>query len=827
MKKKLVPLCLFCLHFTLSAQNLDLNKKQLQATRVMEAPQLDGVLDEAIWLNAPFATDFVQQQPNPGQTPSQPTEIKIIYDNTGIYVGAVMYDSHPDSILKELSQRDQLGNTDWFGIFIDAYRDGINGVSFIVTPAGVQFDAKYSTFGEDESWDAVWEGKTKITSEGWVAEMKIPYSAIRFPDRNEQTWHLNFGRMIRRQQQKSFWSEVDPNKNGFLNQAGYLTNIQDIKSPIRLQATPFLAVYAQHYHDRQGDPKNSFGRSFNGGMDIKYGISDAFTLDMTLIPDFGEAQSDNQVLNLSPFEVQFDENRQFFTEGTELFNKGGLFYSRRIGGTPLRYYDVEDHLVDGEEIVSNPDVAQLYNATKISGRNSKGLGIGFFNATEGRRKAVIQNAEGEEREFETSPLTNYNVLVLDQNLKNNSFATLINTTVLRSGPEYDANVTGGVFTIRNKANSYAISGSGAVSQKYFSDKTDLGHAWEIGLRKSSGEWQWGIEYEEESDTYDPNDLGFNSNNNGREFDFWTEYNKYKSFWGFNRGGIGIWTGYERLYSPNVYTEYGVEGWVWAETKNFWNINLFSYHEPFTTYDYFETRTEGRFYRNPKIHNYGFSISSDSRKRFRLQTNSNLTTTNEKGRYNLNASVSGRYRVNDKLNFELEVGRFEAPRSVGFVDKLENTFIDPGTGEPTEQVDVIFGRRDQLTFENIFNTRYNFSANMALSFRLRHYWSKVAYESFHHLDKKGNLAATDYDDTHDRNFNAFTIDMVYRWRFAPGSDVYIVWKNAIFGEEDFVRHGYFKNMNGLFKEPQTNSISLKVIYYLDYLQFAKRKTQMGS
>lgn len=152
-------------------------------------------------------------------------------------------------------------------------------------------------------------------------------------------------------------------------------------------------------------------------MDVKYGISDAFTLDMTLIPDFGQAQSDNKVLNLSPFEVQFNENRQFFTEGTELFNKGGLFYSRRIGGTPLNYGKAYNNLQDGEEVVENPLAPQLYNATKISGRTAKGLGIGFFNATSGRTVATIRNSEGIERQVETDPLTNFNVLVFDQNLK--------------------------------------------------------------------------------------------------------------------------------------------------------------------------------------------------------------------------------------------------------------------------------------------------------------------------------------------------------------------------------------------------------------------------
>ena len=245
----IVSLCLFCCNVT-GQSALDPTKKQTSALKIEEGITIDGILDEASWLNLAPATELTQIEPHPGKKATQRTEIKILYDNSGLYVGAVLYDSQPDSILQQLSQRDELGNTDWFGVFIDAYRDGINGVSFIITPAEVQFDAKYSAFGEDESWDAVWEAKTQITSEGWVIEMKIPFAAIRFPDVNEQTWHINFGRVIGRGQEKSFWSYVNPQVNGFLNQAGYLKGIEDIKSPFRLQATPFLAVYGEQYSDK-------------------------------------------------------------------------------------------------------------------------------------------------------------------------------------------------------------------------------------------------------------------------------------------------------------------------------------------------------------------------------------------------------------------------------------------------------------------------------------------------------------------------------------------------------------------------------------------------
>ena len=208
-------------------------------------------------------------------------------------------------------------------------------------------------------------------------------------------------------------------------------------------------------------------------MDVKYGINEAFTLDMTLIPDFGQVQSDNKVLNLTPFEVKYNENRPFFTEGTELFNKGNLFYSRRVGGQPLHYGDVENQISSNEEVVKNPVESKLINATKISGRTKSGLGIGFFNALTKPMYAEVEDNNGNKREIETNPLTNYNIVVLDQTLKNNSSISAINTNVTRSGSDYDANVTAGLFNFNNKKNTYNWYGKFALSQLIYPEAKNV------------------------------------------------------------------------------------------------------------------------------------------------------------------------------------------------------------------------------------------------------------------------------------------------------------------------------------------------------------------
>ena len=799
------------------AQDKELVQKTTTAYRTNSPLKIDGDLNEADWQKAIIATGFRQRDPMPGDAASQKTEIRILYDNRAIYIGAMMYDTNPDSILQELTERDNFGNTDWFAFIVDAYQGGNDGVGFGISPAGIQLDTKYTSNGEDTNWDAVWNSKAVITPEGWVVEMEIPYSALRFPNQDVQTWNINFARSIRRYRETSFWNYIDPNEAGFLRQSGHLEGLKDIKPPLRLSATPFIAGYLQNYKDKTADPQNSLGRSFNGGMDIKYGINDAFTLDMTLIPDFGEAQSDNQVLNLSPFEVRFDENRQFFTEGIELFDKGGLFYSRRVGGTPFYYWDLEDGdlLEDGEEIVDNPQVTQLINATKVSGRTKTGLGVGVFNAVASKTLATVKNSEGLEREIETNPLTNYNVTVFDQNLKNNSSVTLINTNVLRRGDTYDANVTGVQFDLKNKDNSYGVFGGGALTQKYFTNETDLGHAYELGFGKISGAWNWEVFHNLESYDYDPNDLGFLRSPNEKEFGFNFNYNKYEPFWNGKMisGGFGGYVGYTRLHRPDAFNELGLNFWTWARTKNFTNFNVWTYINPLRSFDYFEPRREdfSRYFVHPKGINTGFWISTDYRKKLAIDFNGRIRLNERafKERKAVSVGIAPRYRVNNKLSFRwrLNLGWIN---DVGYITDHDE--------------DIIFGFRDRQEVTNTLNASYIFNNKMSLTFRCRHYWAKAEYNSFHTLTDDGGLGATDYNTFSDNSFNAFTIDTVYRWRFAPGSDIFVIWKNGIFGWNDVaddIIYDYGNSINQLGDTPQTNSLSVKIIYYLDYLNLMKR------
>ncbi|MEI9808602.1 MAG: DUF5916 domain-containing protein [Bacteroidota bacterium] len=285
------------------------------------------------WKDAALMTDLIEFRPKMGakEQYENRSETWLMYDNEGIYFGGYLHERTKDSIATELGGRDGFGTNDYIGLILDTYTDKLNGFEYFVTPLNEQWDAKMSPAGinsnnggEDFTWNAVWQSGAVIHEDGWSFEMFIPYSAIRFGKKDVQHWGMNITRRRRKTEQQYTWNPIDINVSGFLTQEGLWTGITNIRPPLRLQFSPYFSVYANRFPVNQPGQKK-LDSQVNGGLDLKYGINQAFTLDATLIPDFGQVQSDNQVLNLTPFEVKFNENRSFFTEGTELFSKAIYF----------------------------------------------------------------------------------------------------------------------------------------------------------------------------------------------------------------------------------------------------------------------------------------------------------------------------------------------------------------------------------------------------------------------------------------------------------------------------------------------------------------------
>ena len=803
-----LTLLVIALFFTLCQPVQAFSKKEINAKRVKQNPQIDGILNDAIWKDIPVANNFVQMDPDNGTPSNFKTEAKFAYTDNSLIVGVMMYDDKPDEILKELSKRDNLNNSDFVLLLIDPFNTGLDAFEFILTPMGVQIDAKVVKNREDNNWDGVWKSGTHIGKEGWSAEFEIPYSALRFPKKDVQEWGVNIIRNVQRVREKVSWNFIDKEESGWVNQSGTLKGIKNIQPPTRLSISPYFSVYV----DKSSD-KSSFESNYRGGLDLRYGINESFTLDMMLIPDFGQVQSDDQILNLSPDETKFDEKRQFFTEATELFNRGGIFYSKRIGGTPKYKSDVEDDLGLNEIIVENPVEAKILNSTKISGRTSKGLGIGFLNSMIRNTYAEIKDTiSGSKRKFKTQAFANYNMLVFDQSLKNESYVSLFNTNVTVPNDDYLANVSGTEFLFKDQSRTYQFKGKALFSQRYETgEDSQIGHHHELSFGKINGKFNWSFSNEMISEDYNPNDLGFLNRNNIIKNNIRLGYHIYKPKGILLAQHNNVTISHETQFDPARYSRFSVYYNTRFKFKSYDFIGIHGNVRPSHQYDFFEPRVAGMKLRKGSSAYIGMWYSSDYRKVFALDLRSGygkrFSTDNLQ---NFVLSVEPRYRFSDKFTMRYKIKWNRQLNDMGYVNDEE---IDGKTK-------VYIGTRNTAYLENRITSNYIFNNKMSLSFRARHYWAKAEYLKYGVLLDNGRLADTDYSDNHDVNFNTFNIDMVYSWRFAPGSELALVWKNSISKSDDVIAHRFVNNLKSTFDSTRFNSLSVKLLYYIDYMSLRK-------
>ncbi len=787
------------------------------------APKIDGLVDP-VWLEAPAQSDFVMSRPIENGVPTQRTEFRILYDNTALYLLAVMSDTAPDSILRELGLRDARDpnsgavatdiNADQVRFVIDPYNTRQDAYDFGVYASGVQADSKFS----DYTWDGVWESAVGQNGQGWVAELKIPYSAIRFPKKDVQAWAFQVTRNIRRHREFDQWCLTPSEAYNSQLYWGTLNCLENIDPPPRLSLTPYVSGYIERSPVYNADNTYSYnnGFSYNVGADLKYGIDERFTLDMTLFPDFGQTQSDNKIKTLGYEEINYDENRYFFKEGTDLFSKAGLFYTRRIGKIPSGFFDVENTLQDGESVRENPAQVKLLNATKISGRTGGGTGIGFFNAVTDNTYAEVEDASGNVRRILTEPLTNYNVVVLDQQIGNSSNAYLINTNVIRTKDYDDANVTGVGTTLTTKKNTYATDLVFNLSQQFTKEgqpensvfTNTLGHRYFAGLRKISGRFQAGMSRNVYSDTYDQLDMGYYVTNNRERNRVYAEYYQFQPSKLLREGSIGISSDYVTDYINKERTNFSVDTWGWC--------NLLSYNAlfggagftPVTSRDY-DPRLDGRYVTSHRYWYVYFGVSTDYRKRFAVDLTQNISNfIDDLVSEGYNTDLSLRFRVNDKFTLNMTSGYHFDPYNFGYVTTTPET--------------PVYGARRLTTHVNRLAARYIFQTDLSVSVAARHYWLTGQYRRFYSLDDDGDyIDYPDYSGDHDFSYNAFNIDLLFTWRFAPGSSMSISYKNAIEYDGPFETRQFAKNLKDTWDLPQTNSFSVKVLYYLDYLYIVRR------
>ena len=804
-------LFIFTIQSTFSQVNT--NRKKVSATRVTSPPKIDGTLDDEAWANAPEIKDFIMMRPDNGKAEpnTHKTIVKLVYDNEAIYISAKMFDPNPSSIPKEFANRDGFANADFFMMMINPNDDGQNPTMFIVTAAGVQLDSKVSNGNnEDYNWNAVWESQVKINNDNWVAEVKIPYRALRFANNPIQSWGFNFHRDVKNLNARFTWNHIDNTQGGWTQYDGLIEDFKDIKPPTRLAFYPYASATTI----------NSGGSSefdWSVGMDLKYGLTENFTLDATLIPDFSQVGFDNVQLNLGPFEQQFSEQRQFFTEGTELFTKGRLFYSRRIGASPITSPTYDSNT---ETVIDEPGKVQMLNAVKISGRTKKGLGIGFFNAITEKTVAKIQNnTTGEIRKETTNPFSNYNIMVLDQQFNQNSSVTLINTNVTRVGDFRDANATGLLWHIEDKGSNYNIDGSFKMTT--ISDdpnETSTGYAFDTSIGKQSGNWRGEIGYNFENKDYNPNDLGILFSNNEQTIYGFLGYRLLQPKGIFNNYGVNLYYNVNFLHNPGTYTgtDAGLSGWF--NTKNRYNfggnINFSSKGK-----DFFEPREgtmSGIYFETPMRLNINHWGNSDRRKKLSVSYFWYYTFFKDNPRRGYGFRFAPRYRFNNQFSMQYGFRYNKTDNDQGFVRKvLASDVADDVTLAPYQD-HILFGQRDRTSYNNSLSGKYSFSTNSSLSLTFRHNWSKVPYQKFLKLNtNNGVLENSTYSGNHNVNFNSWNLDLNYIWQFAPGSQLIAFYRHSIFDVNDQAHLNFFDNLDKLFSNPQTNTFSLRLVYFIDY------------
>ena len=778
----------------LTSLTLNAQKRNTTAVRTSEKISIDGQMNEKIWQTAPTASHFVMFEPDNGKpiAPEKRTEVKVVYDDEAVYFGAVLYDDEPSKILKELALRDNFVTADHFGIFINGFNDGQQDFRFFVSASGTQMDCLATEGNEDYSWDGIWYSDISITDYGWVIEMKIPYAAIRFSEKEKQFWGLNFYREIRRDRQKYTWNPIDRNIGATMVQTGLLEGIQDIEPPTRLFFIPYASAYLT-------DNKEGTDTTFKGGMDIKYGINDSFTLDAILVPDFGQTAFDEVVLNLGPFEQQFNENRPFFTEGTDIFNKGGLLYTRRIGGPPTS----NPVLQENEKVEKIPSTVNLLNALKVSGRTASGLGIGFMNAITERTYATIRDTiTGISRKELVEPIVNYNIFVLDQRFRKNSSVSLINTNVTRNGNFRDANVTALAYNLNTRANTFNLSGNFKFSTINDAEDTN-GYSSYISAGKTSGKYRYSLSTTYISEDYDINDMGIIFTTNYHTLNGNFSYRILNPTKLFNTFQLSTQWYNEFNNTTNKLQNSYISTNVNSNTRKNDYIGYGLEIKPFITYDFYEPRVAGRYVAIPKSMYAYIYFSSNYNRKFAIDLEPDIWISEEERRAYYGIYLSPRYRFSNRMQmiYSFNWGLDTSDKGwAGF------------NGD-----EIIFTERDRTTITNSLSGKYSVNSQMTINLTARHYWTYGENLMFLTLQNNGSLTEnTTFNENKDFTYNNWNFDLSYTWWFAPGSQVSLLYRNSAATSFEIMNRDYRRNFEDLFANNNLASIfSVSVRYYIDY------------
>jgi hypothetical protein len=832
-------------------------KKRYKATRITTPPVINGILDDAEWQTGNWIDDFTQNEPYSGRAASQRTEFNVLFDEDNLYVAIKAFDTSPDSIVNRLTRRDQ-ADGDQVGIILDSFHDLRTGFLFGVSSSGVKYDQMFTNDGqnEDSSWDPNWWVKTSINKEGWIAEMKIPFSQVRFEKNSGDIWGFEVARVLYRKNETSFWQHIPKEAPGMVHMFGELSGLEQIKPRKILDVTPYAVAKTESFKAEPENPFRSKGKlsKLNGGIDAKIGVTNNMTMDLTINPDFGQVEADPSEVNLSAYETFFTEKRPFFIEGNNITNFGlgigdggigndNLFYSRRIGRQPHGDPDLKDGWY-----AKVPTSTTILGAAKLTGKTKDGLSVGFVEAMTDKENAEIDTLGG--RKYETvEPLTNYMIGRIQKDIKEGK--TIIGGIFTSTNRVLDANLssimhkaayTGGIdftqyFKDKNwmfnlnsafsfvEGTAKALKNTQTSSARYFqrpdnrhsvldTNRTSLaGSGGRMQLMKLNGHWNFISATLWKTPGFETNDLGYI-----READqiisvLWAGYNVWDPKWIYRRYNINF----------DVYSFWNFggnntgKGFEWnanMDLKNFWSVWSGGSINPSSLNT--GLLRGGPMMKLPGTINARIGFSTDNRKKLGFSFYLNGTRGNEYYSRNINTGIDISYKPTNYLALTLSPAISNSSSELQYVSHLEYNNKDK----------YIFASIDRKTISTSFRVNLNLSPNLTFQ-----YWGQPFIASGKYSDHKiivdpmadkypdrfrifkpdqiinegdqYNIdenadGKTDYSfDRLDFNVQEFLSNLVIRWEYNPGSSVYLVWSQTRSNDNDTGKLDLFDNMGDLF------------------------------
>ena len=826
---------LFSIFFSLVVSSQQTYPRQYLTSEIntINLIEIDGYINEDAWDKVLWGDNFIEVSPDENTAPAEQTKFKILYDQKYLYISILALDSNPKSITSRLSRRDGFEG-DRVNVLIDSYHDLRTAFLFTITAAGVRGDEIITNNGEDidDSWNPIWIAKAQVISNGWSAEMKIPLSQLRFGNSQQQIWGLNVARNLFKENELSAWNRIPVGSAGWVSEAGELVGLKNIKRQKQIEIQPFVVNQLETYKPNINNPYEKEGQDYNlnAGLDAKIGITNDLTLDLTVNPDFGQVEADPAAIALDGFEIFNREQRPFFVENKNIFdykfsgNRDNLFFSRRIGRAPQVYPDFSTG-----SYINRPQNTTILGSAKFSGKTKNGWSIGILESATSEEFADV-NLDGIVSQEIIEPFTNYFVGRIQKDMnKRNTFLGGIFTSTNRSTNDKTsilrkAAYTGGIdFRHQWKDRTYYLQTNFVAShvkgspESILATQQSLTHLFNrvdathvnvdpnrtsltgtgglIEIGKNGGQnWNYDMGFKWTSPELELNDIGFLRQTDLKFQFFNLKYSTAKPFSFFRRININ----FNQFTSFDFEDNHNRTQLQLSSRMNFLNnsrLSLWFTHKP-RIFRNAEPRGGPRW-RFSEENFKSIYYNSDDRKNFNYKIGIMHSQARENNFSFLKVEADFNYQLFDSFNLSFSPEVEFRPNKTQYITQKD--FDDSKR--------YILGTIDNETIRATLRLNYTLNPNLSIQYYAQPFISRGKYSDFKYvtnstakrledrykLYESNQLQLVDntyfFDDDLDNNVDysmsnpdfsvvQFNSNLVFRWEYIPGSELFLVWSQGI-------------------------------------------------